>query len=145
MTRKFRATLSIGALLLTCGSAEASEWASLGKSKDGTKEAFVDVSSIRIAGEIRSGWGKFVFLPHTMKGVGAASNTWQSYVLSHDAFNCSEETFRTDVINIYFEDGTVDMCSGSALAGFPESSWTPVPPDSWREKQMRLVCEWTPK
>jgi hypothetical protein len=50
MTRNITSPLL--ALLLTCGTAHASEWVSLGKSTDGTIEILIDVSSIRSAGGV---------------------------------------------------------------------------------------------
>jgi hypothetical protein len=40
-------------LFLACGSAQASEWVSIGKSDDGVREHFADVSIIGITRETR--------------------------------------------------------------------------------------------
>jgi hypothetical protein len=52
------------ALMLACCPAQAEEWVSLGKMDNGTKETFVDVSSIRIDSGIRRGSSKVVFASH---------------------------------------------------------------------------------
>jgi hypothetical protein len=56
------------ALLLTSGTAQASEWVSIGTTDNAQIEYFVDVSSIRVESDIRRGWVKTVFASHTVRG-----------------------------------------------------------------------------
>ena len=128
------------ALLLACGTAQASEWVSLGKNGQGA-EALVDVSSIRIAGNIRRVWTKVIFTTHTHKGVNEYANKWVNYELGHDAFDCGNETQRNEALNIYFEDKTNYTVPLAPAA----TNWDPVPPDSLLSAEMRLVCTWNPK
>lgn len=93
-------------LLLACGSVQAAEWVSVGKAADIKATNFVDVSSIRVAGEIRRAWVKTVFAPNAQRGRGSNADRWLSDELSRYAFNCGEETFREEAEIQYFSDGT---------------------------------------
>src|SRR5258706_15689282 len=57
-------------LLVACGTAQASEWVSLGKNDSGKAEVFVDVTTIKVTGPIRLVWVKAAAAHHTEKGVG---------------------------------------------------------------------------
>jgi hypothetical protein len=129
------------ALLLACGAAQAANWVSLGKSEDGTVEPFVDVSSIRIAGSIRRAWIKHVFIPHTFRGTGDDVNKWQSESLARIAFNCADESKRTEALTVYYDDGT----GWSAPATAYPSPWEPVVPDTVRSTAMQFICAWGKK
>jgi hypothetical protein len=126
-------------LLLTCSTVQASEWMSLGKTDDGTLESLVDVSSIRGTGNIRRAWVKRVFAHHTMRGVADDANKWQSYLVNRMAFNCSEESGRSESRSVYYDDGTV---LHAPTTDFP---WEPVPPDTMLSNEMRFICAWGKK
>jgi hypothetical protein len=128
-------------LLLACGSAQAADWVSLTKSADGLSEHFVDISSIRIAGAVRSVWTKQVFAPHTTRGVAEDAKKRESYQLMHLVFNCSEETWRGESATVYFDDGT----NWSDLNGIYRTTWQSTPPDTVLSVQMKAVCAWKPK
>jgi hypothetical protein len=98
-------TAAFVAALIT-GTAQASDWVSVGKSDDGKQEIFVDVSSIRIAGDTRRAWIKTVFAPHTRKGIAGDANKWVSYGVVRVAFNCGEETSQDEAATYYYDDGT---------------------------------------
>jgi hypothetical protein len=128
------------ALLLTCGTARADEWLAVGKTDDG-KQVLVDVSSIRLAGDIRRAWIKGVAVPHTTRGPGKYSEHWLSYFLTREAFNCAEELVRTESKEAYFDDG-------SSISDSPESyptQWKPVEPESRGHAEMQFICSWKPK
>jgi hypothetical protein len=129
------------ALLLACGTAQASEWVSLGKSEDGTKETFIDVSSIRVVGAIRRAWFKVIYAPHAQRGSGSDANKWWNYTMEREALTCAEETFRLEGLLIYYDDGTTNSVPSIS---FP-TSWEPVPPDTMYEVQLRFICTWKPK
>ncbi len=116
-------------LLLMCGTAQASEWVSIGKSDNGAIEALVDASDILIAGEIRQAWIKIAYPHH------------KSYTLERDAFNCGEETMRGEAFTIYFEDGT---SQSQPEDSFPEP-WKPRPPGTTGSAIIQFVCTWKPK
>ena len=81
---------NILAPLLACGTApHEPEWMSLGTNPEGTNERFVDVSSIRITGNIRSAWIKTVHAPHshTLGDIPVSDQTLQRAVLGFPRFN----------------------------------------------------------
>jgi hypothetical protein len=127
------------ALLLTSGTAQASDWVSAAKSTDGRMELFVDVSSIRTLDPIRRAWIKMVFA-HAQKGLGQDKNKWWSYSVTRFAFDCKEETSRSEALTIYYTDGT-DLVAPSW--GFP-TAWAPVPPDTAEGVVMQFICGWKP-
>jgi hypothetical protein len=128
-------------LMLACGTAQASEWLSLGKSTPGD-EIFIDKSSIRGVGAIRRAWFKTVFVPHTTKqSDGPAANRWWSKSMQLIAFNCGEETARIESLTVYYEDGTNGT---DPAASFP-TPWTPVTPDTVMSGEIQVICAWKAK
>jgi hypothetical protein len=124
------------ALLLACGAAQAAEWVPIGKND--REESFLDVSSIRIADGTRRAWTKRVFALQTIKGDGADADKWWDYIVARVAFNCDQETSRGESIIVYFSDGT--------NRSYPrESSWDPVPPDTFFSLEMKFICAWKQK
>jgi hypothetical protein len=117
-------------LLLACGSAQASEWVSIGKSDNGRLEYFADVSSIGITGETRRAWIKTIVLPNTLS------------TLERLAFNCGEGTMRWEAFTLYSRDGSE---IGGEPAGTYPTPWKPVPPDTVGSAFMHFVCKWKPK
>jgi hypothetical protein len=140
---RIRATGAIAAALLLANSAAgASEWVEVGRSKDGT--AFqIDVSSIRIEGPVRRAWGKSIPPSHTVKGYPGNEKKFVSYFLSRAAFNCADETMKSEAMMVYFEDGGVDTVPVDLLPQF--AKWTPVPPDTPLSLEMQSVCSSKPK
>ncbi len=128
-------------LLFAYGPVQASEWVSLGKSADEKSEASVDVSGIRITGTVRRAWSKMVFPPHTAKGSGPNSDKWKSSEVSLEAFDCDNQTGRTEAVTIYYYDGS-NWTAPAASFPFP---WTPVPPDTALSVAMQFICAWKPK
>jgi len=128
-------------MLLVCGTSQASQWVSVSKGEGGKTETLVDASSIRIAGNVRRAWVKFVFAPHTERGNSSYADKWVSFFLTRTAFNCSQETARDEAQNAYFENGT----SASVPASNYPEPWQPVAPDSSGSHQMQFICAWNPK
>jgi hypothetical protein len=128
-------------IALACGTTQASEWVSVGKTEDAAPEVFVDVSSIRITGVIRRAWVKHVFQPHSERGVGEDQNKWESETLNREAFNCSEESIRIEALTIYYEGGGLS----SAPAADSPTPWEPVAPDTVGSVKMHFICAWKPK
>jgi hypothetical protein len=124
-------------LLLACGTAQASDWVSLGKTDDGKEEGVVDVSSIRVAGAIRWAWVKFLYAPRTH---GSPEHWWASD-MSREAFNCADETHRREALTVYYEDGT----NGSDPAANYPTQWQPVLPDTIGNAEMQFICAWGKK
>jgi hypothetical protein len=126
----------IVALMLACGTAQASEWVSVGTSEGGKKEHLVDASSIRVDGQIRHAWFKIRYAPHTQKGVAEYASVWETDSEFRDSFNCAEETSRNEALNVHFEDGTTWV---NPPERYP-AAWEPVPPDTMIELVMMFVC-----
>jgi hypothetical protein len=123
-------------LLLTCGTAQASDWVAVGKSIDGI-EILIDVSSIRITGDIRRGWFKYVPARHTLKGEGSDARRWITFTQILTEYNCNSESSRATGQLERYEDGT-------SFSGRPPANWVPVAPDTVDEVGMRFICAWKP-
>ena len=132
-------TITMAALLLTCGTAQASDWVSLGKNNAGTFEQFIDVSSIRIEGNIRRAWVKSVFKAHTKTTTPNDRRYWE-HSIAKNAFNCAQEMTRTEALAVYFEDGTNFQMPAES---YP-SPWEPVVPDTVDAYNMKFICRWKP-
>jgi hypothetical protein len=129
------------ALLLSCGTAQAAEWFSLGKSVAGD-ETFVDVSSVRVAGPMRRAWFKTIYVPHkTKESTGPDANKWWHEGLQRKAFNCAEETARSEALTVYYEDGT----NGSDPPAAYPTRWEPVVPETVLNTEMQFICAWKSK
>lgn len=129
----WRVRAGILALVIVCSTAQASNWWNIDKSYDGTMETFIDVSSLRIAGNIRRAWYKTAYKTHTQKG---DDGKYWSYTVSKKAFNCTEEMFRDEAGIIYFEDGT----NFTVSAEIYPTPWVPVPPDTVASLSMHFIC-----
>ena len=127
-------------LLLACGPARAAEWVSIGKTDDG-KQAFVDISSIRVEGDIRRAWIKGVAVPNTTRGPGKYADRWLSYFLSRDVINCADQTLRTEAVEAHFDDGST---LSAPTKSYP-TPWKPVTPESRAAAEMKFICAWKPK
>lgn len=93
-------------LISGTGFANDSAWKSLGKSGDGAKETFVDLSSIQIDRDIRKGFSKIVIAPRSQAGAGQYANKWISYFKYRFAFRCAEKLGRIEAFSVFFDDGT---------------------------------------
>lgn len=129
------------ALLLACSTSQASEWVSVGKSADGTKEWFIDASSIRISKSIRRAWIKTVFAPHTQQDTVLHSGKWLAHLVEHDVFNCGEEKAGIETITAYYEGGGNDSAPYDSKATPMEL----VPPDTAQTAELKFICAWKPK
>ena len=130
------------ALLLACGSALAAQWTFVARSEGGKHERYIDVSSIRVTGDIRRAWFKSVYAAHVAKDdSGSDANKWWSSTVGLRAYNCSEGTSRFEAQTVYYEDGTNYSDPSSA---FP-TPWEPVVPDTVRSAEMQFICAWKPK
>jgi hypothetical protein len=129
------------ALLLVCATAQASEWVSFGRARGEVLEGFIDNSSIRVMGNVRRAWIKLIYAPHTVRGFEDNAKKWQSYSVSRVAYNCIEESSRTEALNIYFDDGTTLIVPSARL----QPSWESAPPDTVVSAEMQFICAWKPK
>ncbi len=134
--RKLAIAVIAAAIPLALGVGPASEWVSIAKFKD--SERFIDLASIRIAGDVRRGWLKTVLAPHTRKDPHG-SVKWLSYTLVREAYNCSEETNRLEASTDYYEDGSFYNLPAQ---NYP-TRWIPVRPETVGNTTMQFICAWT--
>jgi hypothetical protein len=127
-------------IALACGTAHAANWVSLGKTADGSSEILVEVSRIRIEGDVRHAWTRRVLAPQVDKGVGRYAKSRVTQYLTRYAVNCRDETRRPESTAIFFDYGTSWYWSADGSA----KPWEPVAPGSVESKMMRFVCTWTP-
>jgi hypothetical protein len=127
-------------LLLACGTAQAANLVSLGKTDGGTREMFIDGSSIRIAGHIRRVWIKTVYAAHTMPGGSENPNRWQRESMDHWAFDCREANVMLEAGIDYFEDGT-----SFSLPSNRAKLWHAVAPETLFDVEMHFICAWRAK
>ena len=132
------ATAALVALLLTCGTAQASAWVQVGTGKDGAK-VLVDTSSITVKASVRQAWLKMIFAVHAQQGSGDDASKWVDFSLNHAAFNCSEGTSKSDALENHFEDSTSRKVPAQEISG---DSWESVPPNTALDTVMKFVCGW---
>jgi hypothetical protein len=129
-------------MLLIIGSvAQASEWVRVASTSEPKHIFFIDTSSIRVSGNIRRGWRKTQYVPHTVQSWVGDTLKWEDYTLGREAFDCSTGASRTEGLMLYFEDGTYKEMPDS-MYPYP---WRPVPPDTALNSQLNFVCAWKPK
>jgi hypothetical protein len=124
-------------LLLACSSAQASDWKRVATGKNTNAVEFVDVSSIRIDGNIRRAWVKVIYSPHTQSTDG--DQRWWKEARAKEAFNCRDETSSDEAITVYFEDG-----GNTSPTGIYPTPWKPVTPDTVQYGVMAFICAWKP-
>ncbi len=128
------------ALVLACGTAQASKWVFVVEAANGKGQVFIDTQSIRIDGNIRRAWFKSVYAPHSVPDP-PGSGRYSAYNVTRAAFNCSEETSRVEAITIYYEDGSNPKSMPPSQ--FP-TAWEQVPPDTISAVDMAFICVWKP-
>jgi hypothetical protein len=119
-------------LLLACGTAQASDWVSIGKSDNGTREYFADVSSIGITGDIRRAWVKTVltsgkpFYPTPWKPIppgtaGSAIMLICGEAVAAHAADCGNDTrcglFSTAACGTLYRMGAIGPSRGKKKSG----------------------------
>lgn len=123
------------------GAAHASEWVPITAASDKNIEFFVDVSSIKSAGDITRAWTKLVFAEHTQRGTGNDSKKWTAYSMARYAYRCGEGDQEAEAMYAIFEDGTYSEAPPETVAMM---TWQPVPPDTVGDALMKFVCSWKP-
>ena len=129
-----RAILTV--LMMTCGVAQASDWQLV--ASDLTDEDYVDTTTIRVTGHIRSARIKAVFASSTMRDPRGSSG-WVDHFVALRQYNCADETERTVEITTYLNDGTNNSAQATSAA------WRSVKPDSLDRGVMDFICAWKPK
>lgn len=122
--------LLITLLVLSSGPAYA-EWVKLGKSDDGTMTAYYDPDTIRHKEKFRKMWLLYDFTIPQTQGFYSYSS-----VLSQQEYDCAEERHRILAQTAY----AGKMRSGSIAFTTSEDKWTPVPPGTFNQFALTLVC-----
>jgi hypothetical protein len=101
-------------------------------------EHYLNASSFRGDGDLRSVWEKHVFPPHSEKWQGK----WVNYAMDHWEFDCTEERVKLDARTDYYEDGTRWVADSKLISS---TAWHRVPADTIKDGEIRLLCDWQPK
>jgi hypothetical protein len=116
----------------------ASDWVRVTALKGSVGELFVNAASFQGNGNLRWLWEKHVFPPHTEKWQGK----WVNYALDHWEFDCGEERAKLDARTDYYEDGTLWVADSKLISS---TAWHRVPPDTIKDGEMKLLCDWQPQ
>jgi clan AA aspartic protease (TIGR02281 family) len=109
-------------------------WVRLSVANDPAGQLFVDSASIQSSGKKRSIWEKHVFPVRTEKWQGK----WVDYELDHWEFDCAEKRIKLEARTDYYEDGTRWVADSALISS---TAWHRVQPDSWKDGEMKLLCE----
>jgi hypothetical protein len=115
-----------------------SDWVRVSAVNDPGGELFVNTASFKGNGNLRSLWEKRVFPPHTERWQGK----WVSYAMDHWEFDCGEERAKLDARTDYYEDGTRWVADAALISS---TAWHRVPADTWKDGEMKLLCDWQPQ
>jgi hypothetical protein len=116
----------------------ASDWVRVTAPNEPMGELFVSTASFHGNGNSRSLWEKHVFPPHTEKWLGK----WVNYAVDHWEFDCAEERAKLDARTDYYEDGTRWAADLKLISS---TAWHRVPPDTIKDGEMKLLCDWQPQ
>ena len=116
----------------------SSGWVRVTAVQSSVGELFVDTASFQGNGNVRSLWEKHVFPTHTEKWLGK----WVNFAEDHWAFDCDEERVKLDARTDYYEDGTRWVADLKLIAS---TAWHRVPPDTIKDGEMKLLCDWQPQ
>src|SRR5580692_3587917 len=111
-----------------------SGWVRLTALNDPAGQLLVNTASFQGNGNLRSLSDKHVFPPHTEKWQGK----WVSYALDQWEFQCEEHRARLEARTDYYEDGTRWVADSKLISS---AAWHAVQPDTWKDGEMKLVCE----
>ena len=114
------------------------DWVRLSALNDPAGELFVNTASFQGNGNLRRLWDKHVFPPHTEKWQGK----WVNYAMDHWEFDCGEQRARLEARTDYYEDGTHWVADSALISS---TAWHRVQPDTWKDGEMKLLCEWQPQ
>jgi hypothetical protein len=101
-------------------------------------EFLVNTASFQGKGRSRSFFEKHVFPRHTEKWLGK----WVNYAVDHWEFDCDDEKAKMDARTDYYEDGTRWVADSNLISS---TSWHRVPPDTIKDAEMKLLCDWQPQ
>jgi hypothetical protein len=137
-------------LLLACGTAHAEEWVSLGKHEGMVEEVFVDVSSIRVVGEIRRAWIKGVYVPGRFVVHQGEKTYWGRDSEEFYSFNCARKSFRLEASIRHFTDEDKNFApqmlpDRTRFVDTDTLPWRSVAHYRDVTQQWRFICAWKSK
>ena len=116
----------------------ASDWVRVTATNNSDGDLFVNTASFRGNGNLRSLWEKHVFPPHSEKWLGK----WVNYAEDHWQFDCGEARVKMDARTDYYEDGTRWVADSKLISS---TAWHRVAPDTIKDGEMKLLCDWQPQ
>jgi clan AA aspartic protease (TIGR02281 family) len=114
------------------------EWVRVTSPKSSVGEFFVDTASFQGDGNARSFSEKHIFPPHTEKWQGR----WLNYAVDQWEFDCGEDRAKLDARTDFYEDGTRWVADSKLISS---TAWHRVPPDTIKDGEMKLLCDWQPQ
>ena len=114
-----------------------SGWVRLSAPSDSAGVLFVNTMSFRSDGSLRWFSEKHVFPTHAEKWLGK----WVSYTVDDWEFDCGDDRAKLDARTDSYEDGSNWVADSHLLAS---TAWHRVQGDTWKEGEMKLLCEWHP-
>jgi gag-polyprotein putative aspartyl protease/surface-adhesin protein E len=114
------------------------DWVRVTAPNEPTGEFFVNTASFQGNGNLRSLREKHIFPPHSEKWLGK----WVNYAMDHWQFDCGEERVKLDARTDYYEDGTSWVADSKLISS---TAWHGVPPDTIKDGEMKLLCDWQPQ
>ncbi|HWX79841.1 MAG TPA: retropepsin-like aspartic protease [Steroidobacteraceae bacterium] len=115
-----------------------SDWVRLSVENDPAGELFVNTASFQGNGNWRWLWDKHVFPPHTEKWQGR----WVNYAMDHWEFDCGGQRAKLNARTDYYEDGTRWVADSALISS---AAWHRIQGDTWKDREMKLLCEWRPQ
>jgi clan AA aspartic protease (TIGR02281 family) len=115
-----------------------SGWVRLSDLNDPAGALFVNTISFRGDGTLRWFSEKHVFPAHTEKWLGK----WVNYAVDHWEFDCGDERAKLNARTDTYEDGSQWVADSHLLLS---TAWHRVQGDSWKEGEMKFLCEWQPE
>ena len=120
------------------GSHGANDWVRVTAPNERMGELFVNTASFQGNGNLRFLWEKHVFPPRTEKWLGK----WVNYAVDHWEFDCGKERAKLDARTDYYEDGTRWVADPQLISS---TAWHRVSPDTIKDGEMKLLCDWQPQ
>jgi hypothetical protein len=116
----------------------AGDWVQVTAVNEPLGELYVNTASFQGNGNLRSLWEKHVFPPHTEKWLGK----WVNYALDHWEFDCGAERAKMNARTNYYEDGTHWVADSKLISS---TAWHRVQADTFKDGEMKLLCDWQPQ
>lgn len=115
-----------------------SGWVRLSDLNDPAGALYVDTASFRGVGKLRWFSEKHVFPARTETWLGK----WVSYTVDQWEYDCGDERAKLDARTDTYADGSHWVADSHLLSS---AAWHHVRGDTWKQGEMKLLCEWQPQ